>query len=134
MVLALPASTSQWSEWLCDPSRLLTIMSRYRWQLAMTHVFDDGSSVHAHNLRDSVKVALDLQKNADTSWTWQSMLETLGWSLDDSDQLWGPWMKVVQTFCRSSTASEPVSTEPVKTWSAATASTARTPIFSTPIC
>ena len=33
VVLALPPSTSQWSEWLCDPSRLLTIMSRYRWQL-----------------------------------------------------------------------------------------------------
>ena len=134
MVLALPASTSQWSEWLCDPSRLLTIMSRYRWQLAMTYVLDDGISAHAHSFRDSVKVALDLQKNADTSWTWESMLETLGWSVDNGDQLWGPWMKVVQTFSRSSTASESVSTEPVKTWSAATASTARTPIFSTPIC
>ena len=33
MVLALPPSTSQWSEWLCDPSRLLTIMFWYRWQL-----------------------------------------------------------------------------------------------------
>ena len=66
MVLALPPSTSQWSEWLCDPSRLLTVMSRYRWQLAMTHVVDDGIWVHAQSRRDSVQVVLDLQQNADT--------------------------------------------------------------------
>ena len=50
MVLALPPFTSQWYQWLCDPSRLLTIMSRYRWQLAMTHVVDDSSSEHVHRV------------------------------------------------------------------------------------
>ena len=38
MLLALPPSMSQWSEWLRDPPRLLTILSRFRWQLVMTHV------------------------------------------------------------------------------------------------
>ena len=65
----------------------IRFMSRYRWQLAMTHVVNDGIRVHEQSRRDSVQVVLDLQQNADTSWTWHSMLETLGWSVDDSDQL-----------------------------------------------
>ena len=100
----------------------------------MTYVVDDGISGHAQSRRDSVKVALDLQKNAGISWTWQSMLETLGWSFDDSDEFWGRWKKVVQTLSHSSTptASEPVATEPVKT--APIVSSSRAPIFSTPVC
>ena len=134
MVLALPPFTSQWSEWLCDPSRLLTIMSRYRWQLAMTYVVDNGVSEHVQNRRDSVNVVLDMQKNANAWWTWRWMQQTLGRSFEDTDQLWSGWMKVVKTLSRSSTASEPVATDPVKTWSAATASTAKPVVFSTPIC
>ena len=64
----------------------IRFMSRYRWQLAMTHVVNDGIRVHEQSRRDSVQVVLDLQQNADESWTWHSMLETLGWSVDDSDQ------------------------------------------------
>ena len=41
-------------------------MSRYRWQLAMTHVVNDGIRVHEQSRRDSVQVVLDLQQNADT--------------------------------------------------------------------
>ena len=98
MVLALPPSTREWSEWLCDPSRLLTILSRYRWQLAMTHVVDDGIRVHAQRRKDSVQVVLDLQQNANSSWTWHSMLETLGWSVDDSDQFWDCWGAILGLF------------------------------------
>ena len=29
--------TSDWSPWLRDPSRLLTILSKFRWQLVMTY-------------------------------------------------------------------------------------------------
>ena len=110
VVLALPSSTSQWSEWLCDPNRMLTIISRYRWQLAMTYVLDDGASSHAHTLSNSVKVVLDVQRHANMCWTWQSMLETLGWRFDASYQLWSSWIMVAQNFISSSTASEPVST------------------------
>ena len=61
----------------------------------MTHVHDDGISAAARSRRDSVQVVLDLQEKAQSSWTWQFMLETLGWSSDVNDELWGLWMKVV---------------------------------------
>ena len=73
-------------------------MSRYRWQLAMTHVVNDGIRVHEQSRRDSVQVVLDLQQNADESWTWHSMLETLGWSVDDSDQFWDCWGTILGLF------------------------------------
>ena len=106
-------------------------MSRYRWQLAMTHVVNDGITVREKSRRDSVEVVLDWQQNAEVTWTWHYMLEELGWNMiDDSKELWDYWMQRVKKLSGSS---EPVATAPVNTSSAATASTAKTPIFPTPI-
>ena len=67
MVLALPPKTMQWSPWLCDPSRLLTIMSRYRRQLAIAKIEYDGLSQHTKSTaRRSVKAVVDLHKAAET--------------------------------------------------------------------
>ena len=64
----------------------------------MTHVVNDGITVREQSRRDSVQVVLDLQQNADESWTWHSMLETLGWSVDDSDQFWDCWGAILGLF------------------------------------
>ena len=45
-------------------------MSRYRWQLTMTHVVNDGITVREKSRRDSVEVVLDWQQNAKVTWTW----------------------------------------------------------------
>ena len=87
MVLALPPSTSEWSEWLCEPSRLLTIISRYKLQLAIIYVFEEGVSPYAHgDSKHSIKAVLDLQQRAWTQWTWKFLVESMGWSLDNSTQ------------------------------------------------
>ena len=97
MVLALPPSTREWSEWLCDPSRLLTIMSRYHWQLVLTHVFDDGIRVNGQrredSQKDSIQVILDMQRRANSTWTWHSMLQML--NLGNEDGFWDCWMQVL---------------------------------------
>ena len=94
MVLALPPSTREWSEWLCDPSRLLTIMSRYHWQLVLTPLFDDRISVNEHDpARASIQVILDMQQRANTTWTWHSMLQML--NLGNEDGFWDCWMQVL---------------------------------------
>ena len=109
----------------------IRFMSRYRWQLAMTHVVNDGITVREKSRRDSVEVVLDWQQNAEVTWTWRYMLEELGGNIiDDSEGLWNCWMQRVKKLSGSS---EPVATAPVNTSSAATASTAKTPIFPTPI-
>ena len=72
-------------------------MSRYRWQLAMTHVVNDGITVREKSRRDSVEVVLDWQQNAEVTWTWHYMLEELGWNIiDDRKGLWNCWMQRVK--------------------------------------
>ena len=134
MVLALPPATSQWSEWLSDTSRLLTIVSRYRRLLAMTYVVDDGIPVHAQNCKDAVRAVLDLQKHAGASWTWQTMLETLTFKEDDSARIWKRWEDVAEAFTRTATptaAELPASSPPQV---APGLPRSRTPAFSTPLC
>ena len=95
---ALPPSTREWSEWLCDPSRLLTIMSRYHWQLVLTHVFDDRIKVNEQRRDDSardstIQVILEMQQKANTIWTWHYMLQAL--NLRNEDKFWNGWMQVL---------------------------------------
>ena len=74
VVLALPPSAAVWSDWLCDPNRLLTIISRYRWQLAMPWVHETSNSSRSHTLSKSVRAVLDLQKTRSHTWTMRVLL------------------------------------------------------------
>ena len=77
VVLALPPIAAEWSEWLCDPTRLLTLISRNRWQMAMPWVRETNPCVHAASkssrsttlVSKPVKAILDLQQKYDKCWS-----------------------------------------------------------------
>ena len=120
--------TSQWSEWLSDPSRLLTVISRYQWQLAMTFVKNDGVSRVAFGHQDAVNAALDLRRKAHEEWTWESLLETLDWQIDDGTELWRLWDEDVETLTQTWSVSEPLEPDPTEPEPARSATTASTTI------
>ena len=73
-------------------------MSRYRWQLVLTHVFDDRIKVNEQRRDDSVRDAsiqaiLEMQQKATTIWTWHYMLQAL--NLRNEDKFWNGWMQVL---------------------------------------
>ena len=135
MVLALPSLTQVWSEWLCDPSRLLTILSRYRYQLVMTFASDKGLAPRndraRETLTESVNAALGLQRSAVEVWNSERMLTSFGWPQHVGVQISSGWTHQTVAVISSWTASETRSTEVMVTWSAATASTTTTSLLST---
>ena len=123
MILALPPVTSDWSPWLRDPSRLLTILSRFRWQLVMTYVHDNRGCTAARSRTDPVPTILKLQTEAQESWTWKSMLDTLTLKSNNRYNLWRRWLLHVRRRCNTMAPAQTI-TPAFQTSSAATASVA----------
>jgi hypothetical protein len=128
MVLALPPDAATWSEWQSSPSRLLTIFSRYRWQLAMTYV-DCGE-----HTSEAVKIVKGFQKRASEVWPLKDTLTTLDIRYAVYPKLWQNWVSIVTEFTkqRSLTVSEVA--DPAPTRSAETASASQDSPFSSTTC
>ena len=77
VVLALPPTAAEWSGWLCDATRLLTLISRNRWQMTMPWVREANPCVHdpSKSSRSTTPVSapvqaiLDLQRKHDKCWS-----------------------------------------------------------------
>ena len=131
MILALPPNTKDWSEWLCEPSRLLTIISRYRWQLAMTYVINNGVSQNKHLKRlDQIDIVTNWQKRADATWKYGTLAGVLGYTFHDIDTVWDSWMTEANKYVQKRRTPEPVAIDHSQERRAATASATKTKNFS----
>ena len=71
-----------WSPWLCDSSRLLTIMSRYYRCLVVTALSLEGFS-RRKPLSPAARDLCCAQQNATVHWTWSNTAKDLGLTNDD---------------------------------------------------
>ena len=133
MVLALPPMTSNWSPWLRDPSRLLTILSRFRWQLVMTYVHENRKLPIDRSRKDPIPTILKLQDQAKVSWTWKSMLDTLPQKSNINNNLWRRWLLHVRRRCGTKAPAQTI-TPAFQTSSAVTASVKIFRPLSSPDC
>ena len=120
VVLALPPPAAEWSDWLCNPNRLLTLISRHRWQLAMPYVYptkrnmqqprvhDTSKSSRTTTLSQPVKTLLELQKYAGGGWT---VIHLMTWlTRHRPHRVWKRWLEVVKAFQKR--YAEPAPTKP----------------------
>ena len=133
VVLALPPTAAEWSSWLCDATRLLTLISRNRWQMTMPWVREANPCVHdaSKSSRSTTPVSapvqaiLDLQRKHDKCWSVSRLMTWL--TPYQPDEVWSQWLKEVAAFTERQ-AAPATTTQPMETWSAATA-TATQPVI-----
>ena len=133
VVLALPPTTREWTSYLCDPSRMLTMLSRHCLQIVVPQVHNDGNKISSPATKTSMEAFLAFQESADETWTFDSMMADLGWPSHGSDWPWPWWHDRGKKFNSMWNASEAVSVEASTSWTPVAIGRAEVPTFPTPI-
>ena len=109
-VLSLPSTAEQWTSFVLQPHRVLTMVSRTFRTIAMPRMpaqlsrgdyFQNAQSIEA----TIVRALSQFSRRADKTWDFLHVKTLLG--VPDSDgQLWDEWVKYASSFLQSSASSQ----------------------------